>query len=889
MITLTAISPRQTNDYYTKDDYYARSIMNDDFWFGNGLNNDLGSEITTVSKNKQAPLLMNDYLNTVEKIRDNLPRDSTKLALDLTFSPPKSLSIAALDPFFKSDLINAHNEAMKVVLNKVEKECMVWRKHEGNKTSYVNTGNMLAACIQHQLSREQDPQLHTHVIIFRKTETPNGYGTIEDKILYNKRYLYSLIYDNELSNQLQKRGYRLVPTEKPNKRYTGYELDGISEQLINHFSKRSTQLKSYQKHNEISDSWEGSHLAAKASRKAKEKTDLEKLKSQWQLAINDLGGISVSKHSIKQQTHSLLHLNEYIKESIHELESEKFAFTKEALQIRFLEKTMLTGATEKDFDSVFNYNLYNSIVPIGHLPKDKNMHYTTRDNLSQAKQIDSLLSKKSLNFYSFYEKEDAIAAVEEQNKSLKETFNWSLTKGQTDAITSILSSKEKYIAIEGIAGSGKTTALKYVTKLLDDKGITVKGMTFTGKAAEAMENESNLPSSTIHKFFNRLTNQKNIDIENPKWDFSKIEKSPTKEVWIVDESSMLNDRLMKNILEASEKVDSKVVFLGDSNQLLPIGTGNAFHRMVTTNQVPTTHMREINRQEKDSELKKTVEALSGKFPDSVKNPIEKYLNDKIIENSRRKSLLNSITRDYCSYSPEEQEKTVILVAKNKDREEINQKIRKRLIQKGQLSGSISLEVKNHYDQLEKKSFSIGEKVIFGKNSYKTKDINGELLPIKNGQIGKIIDIRSENIIIETNKRLISVNSTDKVNLDYAYAMTSHKAQGITVNNALIYHNSEQRQLNSRNKLYVDVSRAKKNVKIYTNNRNALVRQTRNFQKKYTFDEYRLKKKETPKTYKDQKNLIAKNIPIKNNIFHIKPNNSHFISQRKENRDHGKEY
>ena len=79
------------------------------------------------------------------------------------------------------------------------------------------------------------------------------------------------------------------------------------------------------------------------------------------------------------------------------------------------------------------------------------------------------------------------------------------------------------------------------------------------------------------------------------------------------------------------------------------------------------------------------------------------------------------------------------------------------------------------------------------------------------------------------------------------------------------------------------------MKIYTNDRNALVRQTRNFQKKYTFDEYRLKKKETPQSYKDQKNLIPKNIPIKNNIFHIKPNISHFISQRKENRDHGKEY
>lgn len=76
---------------------------------------------------------------------------------------------------------------------------------------------------------------------------------------------------------------------------------------------------------------------------------------------------------------------------------------------------------------------------------------------------------------------------------------------------------------------------------------------------------------------------------------------------------MLTNHLLSNILEASEKRNAKIVFLGNSNQLLPIGTGNAFARMTRKDneQIPTVRMREINRQEEGSKQKKTVEAFSG--------------------------------------------------------------------------------------------------------------------------------------------------------------------------------------------------------------------------------------------------------------------------------------
>ena len=69
--------------------------------------------------------------------------------------------------------------------------------------------------------------------------------------------------------------------------------------------------------------------------------------------------------------------------------------------------------------------------------------------------------------------------------------------------------------------------------------------------------------------------------------------------------------------------------------------------------------------------------------------------------------------------------------------------------------------------------------------------------------------------------------------DYGYAMTTFKAQGITVDNALIVHDSTQKNSNTRNKIYVDVSRAKKSVKIFTDDKEALVKQAKRFQQKIT--------------------------------------------------------
>jgi putative conjugative relaxase domain protein len=196
--------------------------------------------------------------------------------------------------------------------------------------------------------------------------------------------------------------------------------------------------------------------------------------------------------------------------------------------------------------------------------------------------------------------------------------------------------------------------------------------------------------------------------------------------------------------------------------------------------------------------------------------------------------LNSVIHEYCNYTDEQQDKSAILVARNNDRNELNSEIHNRLVEKGTLKNECLLTSVNQYGIESSNPYAIGEKVIFTKNDYKLKDTNGETVGIKNGQLGKIININGPKITVQTNtNQNVMFDTREYKHFDYGYAMTTFKAQGITVDNALIVHDSTQKNSNTRNKIYVDVSRAKKSVKIFTDDKEALVKQAKRFQQKIT--------------------------------------------------------
>lgn len=507
MLTTSNISMIQSGEYFGKDDYYSRTLTKEDFWYGHGLLSPLGEDIPNPYQDISAPLTHAGYEQKRNSMRKEFPPDSRKLAIDLTFSPPKSVSIAMLDPILKYQLIEAHNQAVKNVLAYVESNYIIWRKHtnKDNKTDHIKTQNALFACLQHRVSREQDPQLHTHCLLFRKTMVDGKIMTIEDRFIHSNQYLLSLMYDNELSKALQERRIPLRESNSLDQKNKHFEIDGINDTLIDHFSKRKNQIQQYQETYGFSDSWEGSHAAGLASRKAKSAENLQDLEKMWLQDISDLGGFVVEKKPEKTNSTRLLEIDTIVKNSINLLQEKSFAFSKADLMIEVYKVGMMMGITLPEFEKSFDAHLQVDLIKAGFRALNNEVYYTTPKNIARAKYIDSILLQERIENYATLSAESAIDKIDTISSELKANYGWELSKGQKEAVTKMLSTSEKYVAIEGIAGSGKTTMLEQAKNLYQEQGVKIIGMAFTGKAAEAMETEAAIPSQTIHRYLNQLS------------------------------------------------------------------------------------------------------------------------------------------------------------------------------------------------------------------------------------------------------------------------------------------------------------------------------------------------------------------------------------------------
>ena len=115
--------------------------------------------------------------------------------------------------------------------------------------------------------------------------------------------------------------------------------------------------------------------------------------------------------------------------------------------------------------------------------------------------------------------------------------------------------------------------------------------------------------------------------------------------------------------------------------------------------------------------------------------------------------------------------------------------------------------------------------MFFKNDYK--------LGVMNGQSGRVTKIEEGQLVVESNNSSVKINTAEYNHFDYGYVMTTHKAQGVTVDRSIINIDSTQKQLNKRNQYYVDISRAKNAVSIYVNDKNKIVKQICDFNKGIT--------------------------------------------------------
>ena len=416
-----------------------------------------------------------------------------------------------------------------------------------------------------------------------------------------------------------------------------------------------------------------------------------------------------------------------------------------------------------------------------------------RELLSKEKLYE--IDNKVFTRKSFLEKEDIRNFVFD---SLKATFNSKVTisdikeyeknKGFTlgeEQIKAVMNSaSNKLSVITGGPGTGKTTVLDCLLTIIR-KRVPANRIALcspTAKAARRMTESTGMPASTVHKLLEVNPEDGNLET----FVFNEENKLPY-EVVVIDESSMLDQFIAASIVRAL-KSNAQVIFVGDKNQLPPVGAGYFFRDLMNISQVPCVHLIKTYRQAGDS----TIISLAQQIQNGFK--IVKSKNDFGFRKTKNKDdVVDIFVRGANKVGIEN---IIVLSPQNKGElgtKSINNAILDIVVPKG--------------EEIHKNGWTFRE----GARVMNTKNVNS--LGLCNGQMGTITSIDFEDRILFVNfdGKEYEYDSDMLEHLVLGYCVTIHKSQGSEWRYVIEICSREHKFMNTKPLVYTGVTRAKEKL------------------------------------------------------------------------------
>lgn len=359
--------------------------------------------------------------------------------------------------------------------------------------------------------------------------------------------------------------------------------------------------------------------------------------------------------------------------------------------------------------------------------------------------------------------------------------------------------------LTGGPGTGKTTTLNGVIKILKAQKKRILLCAPTGRAAKRMSDLTGEPARTIHRLLEVDFNAKG------ELKFKRNETNPLPaDVVIADEMSMVDALLMCSLVKAI-KPTSKFIMVGDSNQLPSVGAGNVLKDLIASHYIPSVELKEIFRQAAQSLIVTNAHRIvNGEFPVLDDRQNDFFFMNKSLESDIAGLVIQLAKQrlpDTYGFSPIDDIQvlcpTKMGMAGTK---ELNKQLQSALNPPSQNKAELKF-----FDVI----FRTGDKVMQTKNDYDvlwTKN-NEKGSGIFNGDIGIIrsVDRFSQNVTIDFEGRVAIYTSEMLRRLEHAYAITIHKSQGSEYDAVIIPITAFTHNLLYRNLLYTGVTRAKKMI------------------------------------------------------------------------------
>jgi conjugative relaxase-like TrwC/TraI family protein len=765
---------------------------------------------------------------------------------DFTFSPPKSVSLAA---FLGADerIFEAHARAVRCALQEFETFAATRVRLNGARTGRL-TGNFAAALFTHETSRALDPHLHTHCIVFNATFDPveNRWKALENFELLRARKFAENIYYHELARDLQKFGYQIR-----NQKRGDFQVEGVADELCERFSKRHAQIDAALAQL-LTDQpgLSGTNLKElrarlATERRARKQKDFSRaeLRTLWaaQLTQSERESLTRIQKVPKLDVNNTVCVG--VSEAVQWAEEHLFDRNSVVLECQLWQETL--GRARGESFSVSDLKEFTQRR--GYIRDEARPgEVTMREVLLREWEIVQIAKQGVADCHTLVAK--------------PQPLNPKLDDEQRKALAALLGSTDRISIFRGGAGTGKSFVLRDLAEQVQQAGRRVVVLAPQRQQVVDME-KSGLPSPTT--------------VAN----FLLKREVATGALIVVDEAGQIGGRQMLELLRLAREKNARVILSGDTRQHGAVEASDALLAIERHSGIKPVELHTIRRQDpalartaaertQIQQYRKAVEAAAaGKLVESFKRLdkmgavvecglgeqadklADEYVrlaeqnvsavvvsqtwaevhrvnsrvrdalkakgllgaNDTTIQALDKLNLTNAQKRDDRFYPPE-----AVVV--------FNQKVRTaKPGTKGKLAGIVKLGV---LVEVDGKFVTVSNKLLDRITVCQHREIalsTGDRLHLKanrklasggrvtNGELVAVKSVRADGAVELTDGRVLDKSFREFLP---GYAVTSYGSQGKTVDHVLFSDSTIKAATNAQ-QWYVTISRGRRGIRIFT--------------------------------------------------------------------------
>ncbi len=743
---------------------------------------------------------------------------------DLTFAVPKSVSVvyALGDALVQAAVVDACEAAVAEALSWLEREACFVRRGTNNRkmaddpagfgTRRMIADGFIAAEFRHRTSRAGDPHLHWHVLVANMARGIDGRWTaLDGTAVYAAKRTVGVLFQTVMRRELSTRlGISWGPVHNDSA-----EVAGVPGRVLREFSQRSEQIAEWMDAHGLSGqpAKDAALLETRTTKHAV--ADFTVVEAEWRHRADALGWGTTDLDTLLTSTGRdvvdvdgerwtvddrvwgsggstvttrAVTFDEWVDRLLTTRVTEKSGTCTRFDLTQAIAVALPAGSTITLVEATVNRALAtpavvqvgdhqieqgNVVAPGRVVPDDRALRYTSRSLLAIEQRLLTQLAAGTLTGTGVLDPcavEMAIVAS-------------TLGDDQAAAIRVLTTAGDRVAVMVGRAGTGKTHTLGTLRTLYETAGWDVIGLAPSARAARELQDGAGIVSTTIAR---HLVEQREITATT---------------VVVIDEAAMAGTRDIAALVDQATRHGAKIVLVGDHHQLPEVSAGGAFRAALATLE---TRVVELTVNRRQTQLWEQA-ALDQLRHGDVATAFAAYLaHDRVIIADNPNDLHNIVLTDWATTRT--LGSTLLLAGTRAEAQQLNREARLMLAATGELDLTDQIEIAG-------RAFAVGDQVVLGHNNPHQHLTSGETFAVDNGMRGTITDLSADHITIRITSGehvVLDREYLDNGWVDYGYAVTIHKAKGITCDHVLVVGPAGL----YREGAYVALSRARHTARLY---------------------------------------------------------------------------